>query len=217
MQASVDKKSKVERGIRDQIINHRLVPGSRLSEQQLAKTFGVSRGVIREVFSKLEQRGLITRAQNRSAVVTRLDLPQVLEIYALREVLEGLCARLAAENAPPGSWQDLIDLFAKKMDRCVQQQDYEAYIANLQLFRQRMVSAANSKFLSEMLDLIYDRVREIGRRIIVLPGRAEVALKEHRATLRALSKRDADASERLQRANVRSSCEYLRRYEKFVL
>jgi DNA-binding GntR family transcriptional regulator len=68
-----------------------------------------------------------------------------------------------------------------------------------------------------MLDLIHDRVREIGRRIIVLAGRAEVALEEHRAVLAALRRGDAQEAERLQRENIRSSCDYLKRYERFVL
>ena len=56
------------------------------------------RARIREAFSALEQRGLVERIPNRGAVVTRLDLSQVFHIYDLREVLEGLCARLATQN-----------------------------------------------------------------------------------------------------------------------
>jgi DNA-binding GntR family transcriptional regulator len=217
MKRPVDKKEAIEQSLRERIRTHQLLPDSRLSEKELADEFSVSRGVIREVFTKLEQRGLIKRAPKKSAVVVRLELPEVLEIYALREVLEGLCARLAATNALPESWQDLVELFGAPMEKCVKERDFDDFTKNFQYLRSRMTAAANSRFLSEMLDLINDKVREIGRRIIVLPGRAEVALQEHRALLAALRRGDAQESERLQRANIVSSCEYLRRYKTFVL
>ncbi len=215
--APADKRSVVEAGLRERIGTHQLLPGSRLSEAELAQDFDVSRGVIREVFTRLEQRGLIKRTKNKSAIVVRLELPEILEIYAIRELLEGLCARRAAENVAPESWQDLVDLFNGPMEQSVKDRDFETYIDNLQLFRARKIEAAKSPVLSEMLDIIHDRVREIGRRIIVLPGRAEIALREHQSVLEALRRGDANKSEELQRANIRSSCEYLQKYERFVL
>lgn len=212
-----DKRDKVELILRERIRTHDLAPNSRLNEKQLADEFSVSRGVIRDVFTKLEQRGLIKREPNKGAVVVRLELHEILEIYALREVLEGLCARLAASTADPASWQDLVELYSGPMEQYVADRNFEEYIRNLQYLRERMLAAANSHFLSDMLDLIHDRVREIGHRIIVLPGRAEVALKEHQAIIGALRRGDAEESERLQRKNVVSSCEYLRRYKSFVL
>jgi DNA-binding GntR family transcriptional regulator len=212
-----DKRAIVEAGLRERIGTHQLLPGSPLSEAELAQDFDVSRGVIREVFTRLEQRGLIKRTKNKSAIVVRLELPEILEIYAIRELLEGLCTRRAAQNVPPESWQDLVDLYDGPMERSVKDRDFETYIDNLQLFRARKLEAAKSLVLSEMLHIIHDRVREIGRRIIVLPGRAEVALREHRAVLEALRRGDPDKSEELQRANIRSSCEYLQKYERFVL
>ena len=59
--------------------------------------------------------GLVERIPNRGAVVTRMDLAQVFHIYDVREVLEGLCARLATENVPNKSWQDLLDAFKGPM------------------------------------------------------------------------------------------------------
>lgn len=215
--APTDKRSIVESSLRERIGTHQLLPGSRLGELELAQEFDVSRGVIREAFSRLEQRGLIKRTKNKSAIIVRLELPEILEVYAIRELLEGLCARRAAQNVSPESWQDLVDLFNGPMEKIIQDRDFETYVDNLQVFRARKVEAAKSPILAEMLDLIHDRVREIGRRIIVLPGRAEVALREHQLVLEALRRGDANDSDDLQRANIRSSCEYLQKYERFVL
>jgi DNA-binding GntR family transcriptional regulator len=217
MARASDNKEKLFQLLRERIASHQLPPGSRISEQQLVEEFHVSRAVVREAFVKLEQRGLITRSHKRSVTVKRLELSQVFEIYAVREVLEGLCARLAATNVPKESWQDLVELFGAPTEEHVKRGDLEAYIKNIQTLRMRMIAAANSPILSGMLDLIHDQVSEIARRIIILPGRVQQGLKEHRAILDALRRGDPEESERLRRENIRSSAEYLSRYKRFVL
>ena len=97
-----------------------IAPGAKLREQELADEFGVPRARIREVFGALESRGLIERIPNRGAVVSRLELDQVFQLYDVRAVLEGLCVRLATQNAPPETWQEFVELFGAPMDGFVQ-------------------------------------------------------------------------------------------------
>jgi len=217
MNANGELKHNVLQVLRERIASHQLKPGTRLSEKQLCEEFGVSRAVVRDVFTKLEQRGLIQRSPNKSAVVIRLELTQVFDIYLVREMLEGLCARLAAQNVPPETWQDLVELFDEPMGKHVDRGELEDYIKNIQTLRKRMIAAAGSPILTDMLDLINDKVSEIARRIIILPGRAQKGLQEHRAIVAALRRGDAAESERLRRENIASSAEYLKRYERFVL
>lgn len=203
--------------LRERIARREYSPGAKLLENDLAREFGVSRARVREAFGALEQRGLIRRIPNRGAEVVRLDLSQVSEIYEVREMLEGLCVRLAVQKSTPESWQDLVELFGGPMQRHVTKGEFEDYIAKLELLRRRTIVAARNRVLADMLDSINDRTREIMRRIIILPGRAEVGLKQHRAVLAAMRKGDAAAAERLRRENIRSSRDCLRRYESFIL
>jgi DNA-binding GntR family transcriptional regulator len=203
--------------LRDRIARQEIPPGARLRESQLAEEFGAPRTRIREAFSALEQRGLIERIPNRGAVVTRLDPSHVFHIYDVREVLEGLCARLAAENTPPESWQDLVDLFAGPMEECVRQGDFDAFVAGYERFRRRTIEAAGNPVLAQMLDSIYEKTEVLIRRIIILPGRAEVGLRQHRHVLAAMRRGDAQEAERARRENMRSAKEFLRRYQKYVL
>jgi DNA-binding GntR family transcriptional regulator len=203
--------------LRERIACRALPPGAKLLESELAREFGVSRAKVRDAFSVLEQRGLILRIPNRGAVVARLDLSQVFEIYAVREMLEGLCVRLAVEHTKPQSWQDLVQLFGRPMETSVKRGEYEKYIANLDKLRNRTLEAAGNGVLADMLDSINDKTLEIQRRIIILPGRAAEGLQQHRAVLAAMRKGDAGKAEELRRANIRSSREYLERYQSFVL
>ena len=203
--------------LRERITRHELPPGSKLFENELSSEFGVSRAKIRDVLAILQQRGLIQRIPKRGAVVERLDPSQVFHIYTVREALEGVCARLATQNMPPESWQDLVNLFGKPIEEDIRRGDLEAYIAKLETLRRRTVEGAQNPILADMLANIQDRTRMIIRRIIILPGRAEIGLKEHRAVLQAMRKGDAEAAEAAKRANIRSGAEYLKRYQSFVL
>ncbi len=207
----------LQKMLRERIARQEIAPGSKLREQELAKEFGVPRALVREALSALEQRGLIERIPNRGAVVVRLDLSQVFEIYDLREVLEGLCARLATQNSAPESWQDLVEMFDGPMGEYVKQNDYESFLAGYGMFRRRLIEAAANPVLAGMLDSIYEKTQAIIRRIIILPGRAEHGLSEHRAVLAAIRRGDAEEAERLRRVNMRSGKDYLKRYQSFVL
>lgn len=203
--------------LRERIAQHKYQPGAKLLENDIAGEFNVSRARVREAFGALESRGLIQRIPNRGAEVVRLDLKQMFAIYEVREILEGLCVRLAVQNSKPGAWQDLVIQFGRDMERHVRNGEFEEYISKLELVRRRTTEAARNPVLAEMLDSINDKTREIMRRIIILPGRAAEGLKQHRAVLAAMRKGDAALAEKLKRRNIRSSREFLERYRSFIL
>ena len=203
--------------LRDKIANHDLPPGSKLRESNLSGDFGVSRARIREVFGALEGRGLIERIPNRGAVVTRLNSEQVFNLFDVREVLEALSVRLATEKQKPESWQDLIELFGEPAEKLIKDGDLEEYIKQLAILRQRMVDGADNALLAGHLDGLYDRTRVVIRRIVILPGRAQKGLSEHRKILAAMRLGDADKAERLKRENIHAARECFRQYQKFIL
>ena len=189
MQRMVKNSPTLLPALRERIARHALPPGTKLLETDLAREFGVSRAKVRDAFGVLEQRGLIRR----------------------------LCVRLAVERAKPQSWQDLVQLFGRPMEAIVKRGEFEKYIVNLDRLRSRTLEAAGNSVLADMLDSINDKTREIQRRIIILPGRAAEGLLQHRAVLAAMRKGNAAKAEELRRANIRSSREYLERFQNFVL
>lgn len=203
--------------LRERISSHALPPGSRLREQDLASEFDVSRARIREAFGALEQRGLIERIPNRGAVVIRLDPRQMFDLYDVRRVLEAYVARLAAERAPAGAWDDLIQRFGAPLEKSLAAGDFDDYFDGLETLHARMIQHAGNSILADMLDLIGDKTQVISRRVVILPGRAEVGLRMHRRLLAALARRDADASESEMRDILSSAREYLEKYQNYVI
>lgn len=203
--------------LRQRIATQEIPPGSKLRENELALEFGVARARVREALSVLEQRGLVERIPNRGAVVMRLELSQVAHLYDVREVLEGLCARLATLNGDPAIWRAALAQFKGPMVRHVAAGDIDAYIAGYETFRRHLIDGAGNPVLAGMLDSILERTQALIRRIIILPGRAEVGLQQHTALLEAMVRGDADEAERLRRENMRSAKSYLERYQKYIL
>lgn len=211
------KRVDVAQQLRRRIASHDLPPGSKLKEVDLAIEFGVPRPRIREALSILEERGLVERIPNKGAVVTRLDLAQVMSIYEAREALEGLCIRLATERSPKNHWDDLCVLFGDPMLGYLRAGDFDSFLIGYEKFRARVFAAAKNEVVQSMLDSILERTQMIIRRAIILPGRAERGLEQHRAVLDAMQRGDAAEAERLRRVNLREAAECVRQYHKFVI
>lgn len=199
------------------IVAHDLLPGTRLREQSLAEEFGVSRARVREVLAALEERGLVAREPNRGAVVRRQTAAELLHVFDVREVLEGLCARQATENASPDSWQDLVELFGAPTAALLKAGDIAGYLRHHETLRQRMLAACANPVLVDMLRPLHERVGFVMRRLVLTTNRADEALAEHRAVLAAMRAGDATDAERLKRLQIRSARDALERYQQFLL
>src|SRR5215813_13087595 len=85
--------------LRDAIWDGRFAPGERIPEEEIARSLGVSRTPVREALRRLQERGMLSVGAGRTLVVAELSRQQVLELYAMREILEGSAARFAAQHA----------------------------------------------------------------------------------------------------------------------
>ena len=209
--------SEIFEALRARIAQQHIAPGAKLRETELAEEFKVPRTRVREAINALQQRGLVERVPNRGAVVMRLDLSQVFHIYTVREVLEGLGARLAAQNVPPETWRADLELFKGPMKELVARSDLDPYIQQYERLRRRIIEAAANPVLAEMIDILHEKTQVLIRRIIILPGRAEVGRKQHVAMLEAMCRGDGEEAERLRRLGLRIARESLEKYKQYIL
>ena len=98
--------------IQQEIVEGKLKPGSKISEPELARAYGISRGPLREAIGRLEACSLVVRKANVGARVVSLSSEQLLEIYHVREALEGMAARLAATAMSDEEIADLARLLS---------------------------------------------------------------------------------------------------------
>ena len=203
--------------LRDRIVDGYYPQGVKLIEQDLAQEFGMSRPLLREVLGELESQGLVEKHRNKGSMVRRIDSRSLLEIMEIREVLEGLAARLAAQKSKPGDWRDLEKQFGEPFEQIVKDLDFEKYLDLISIFRDRMVAAAQSEELSKLINSQYAKIRIVQRRIVILPGRMQHAIKEHRDVLNAILAGDPDKAEKMKRINMKKARECLEKYKKWVL
>ncbi len=178
-----------------------LPPGQRLTEQELARRFGVSRTPIRQALARLEAEGLLTHAPRRGLTVTRPDHAQVVELYVMREILEGAAARLAAQHASEAELAAMAELLEQEPALFG---DAAALAALNQRLHGLLYLAAHNRYLLKSLEQLSAHLALLPS-LLTLEGRAESAHREHLALLRALTARDGEAAEAAARAHARAA------------
>jgi DNA-binding GntR family transcriptional regulator len=134
--------------LQDDIVLGVLPPGTKLGETELASRYGVSRGPLREAIRRLESRKLLERVPHVGTRVASLKAADLIEIYRVREALEGMAARLAAENMTAEEVAGLRELLAQHE----QQQDLKEDTAYFQRegdldFHYRIIQGSHNQTL----------------------------------------------------------------------
>jgi len=132
-----------------EIESGRLPPGSRLLEVELAERLGISRTPVREAIKRLETQGLVSHEPNQGAVITKLDHARTVELYIVREVLEGVAARMAATSAT----QEELDVLRVTMEDDWKYIDRpEKLVIRDRLFHKQIQLTARNRFLNDILN-----------------------------------------------------------------
>lgn len=197
--------SRVERAyehIRQAILSHRLRPGDRLREADLAEEIGLSRTPLREALARLEADGLIVNDPARGLAVMQLDYNMVGELYFIREVLEGTAARLAAQHASEVELT-IIDEICDQYRRALG--DGAALSMRNRQFHEALYRCAHNRYLVKTLNGLHDALALLGDSMLNDPKRAGQTLQEHAEILEAIKARDPDAAEQATRRHIRTA------------
>lgn len=199
---------KVVEYIRDQILAGDYKPGQRVTESQLSKSLRISRSPVREAVQQLAQEGLLERTSYRGAKVASFDMATVVELFELREAIEGMAARLAATRAPPEQLKNLQGLL-EGVERQLASEEQPRYPVGSD-FHSQIIAMAGNRRLQERALEIHAQIR-LARSISgSAPNRALDALSEHQAIFEAVRTRRADKAEELMRKHIQSSLAHTR-------
>lgn len=183
------------------IIRGDLEPGSRLQEAVLARQLGISRGPLREAIRRLEGRGLLVRVPHIGVKVANPSIEEIIDLYMMREVLEGLACRLAAERLSDAELKQLRSvLFDHSAHDDVKSGTGYYQSPGDQDFHFRIIKGSRqARLIETLLGDLYQQLRIFRYRSSVNPGRAKAAYDEHVGILEALEKRDGERAEKLMR------------------
>jgi DNA-binding GntR family transcriptional regulator len=189
--------------IRDAIRTGVLRPGDRLIEVDLAAALETSRTPIREALRRLESDRLVDNAPRRGLVVPTASLDDLIEIFEIREVLEGLAARRAAQRMGEAELEALGET-VERMERAMAADDLGALAAASHHFHRHLRAGSRHSRLPSMISLLGDTTRSLNAHQLA-PERVAGAVAEHRAIYEAIAARDADAAERVTRQHSRNA------------
>ncbi|RCG17471.1 GntR family transcriptional regulator [Streptomyces reniochalinae] len=199
----------VVRGIRQALAAGDMAPGQRLVEQELADTFHATRSSVREALQELAADGLVELIPRRGARVRVISVEDAVLITECRAVLEGLCARRAAERATEKDRTVLRDI-GTAMEDAVDRGELETYSALNRRLHELVARVSGQTVAESLLDRLNGQMVRYQFRLALRPGRPTQSLPQHRAIIDAILAGDPAAAERAARAHLDSVIEQLR-------
>ena len=192
--------------LRGRIVRCELPPGTRLSEQDIADAYGLSRQPVREAFIRLAGEGLVEVRPQRGTFVRKISVDEVEASRFVREAVEVEIARLAAAVADGELVSDLRTLIDEQVQVCGT--DALAFMRLDERFHRRIAEGAGrggAWFHLQPIKMHMDRVRYLTAVEFPL-GRL---IGEHRAIVEAIAARNPDAAEAAIRQHLRGVLEDL--------
>lgn len=201
---SVDQ---VVQQIRDGILRGRFALGQRLITRQLTTDLGFSRGTVREAFGHLASEGLVELIPNRGATVRRLSRSEIRDLFQIRELLEGLSARLAAESVTDRKNKAIVQWVWDRVT--VGTASHQDFLDQNVLIHQTILQLGGNEQLEKMIAKMH--VPFIMAQLRLSMGREQIerSQREHLDILRAVLAGDADGADAAMRGHLRRTGEWM--------
>ncbi len=190
--------------LHDAILEQRLAPGAKLTEDVLGEIFGVSRTLVRKALIKLAHENLVEMRPNRGAVVASPSVEEAADVFEARRVIEGAIIRKLCPNLSRERVAHLSDLVDRER-AAHQSNDRAAWIRLSGAFHLELAEMAGNKVLANGLMELVSRTSLIIS-LYERPGSSVCSFDEHGDLIEALAAGDADAAVALMNAHL-ASCE----------
>jgi DNA-binding GntR family transcriptional regulator len=188
--------------LRQRIVNGDYPPGERLTEDRLAEDFGVSRNPVREALRVVQAEGFVNVVPRRGAFVALPDASTIGDLFAMREQLETLAARLAAERATVADVADLRSLLDAAREATERVDLSRVAELNSEL-HMRVIAVSANKWLASIATSLYLQVQWVFR--IGAAHRAPHSWCEHIRLVDAIEAGDPDEAEKAARSHVHAA------------
>jgi DNA-binding GntR family transcriptional regulator len=192
----------------DDIVSHRLAPGTALDEETLAKRFGASRTPVREALRELAAGGLVALRPHRAPIVAAVDQQRVADMFEVMADLEALCAARAAVAISPAQRLQL-EAHHLDMGEAVRLGDVSSYRAGNVIFHGLIYDAAGNAHLREIALATRTRLAPYRGAQLEAPQRLSASYAEHEAILTAILRGNANQAATLIRRHLASTQETL--------
>ena len=196
--------SRVFHTIREDILNGKYQANEELKEKSIGEEMGVSRTPVREALRQLELEGLVHIIPNKGAFVENVTLKDIKDIYEIRSLLEGLCARWAANNITKEQLEELEETVFLS-DFHFSKENWDQMVELDNRFHEIVYEACGSKELTRVLRDYHHYLQRIRKITLEQKTRARASMDEHCKIAEALKARDAAEAERCASIHIRNT------------
>lgn len=194
--------------LRERIYSGSYALGSKLRQEELAEDLQVSRTPLREALRVLESEGLLHAEPGRGVRVVPADIGKFLAAYQLREVIDGLAARLAA-SSPDTSGQAALAALIDEQRAALDPWTPPEYTRQNVAFHTAIMALAGNEYVIAQAPIVRMTSQVFTPVAILEAAHAERAVEQHTGIADAIRDRDPEAAERLARAHIRSTMDRL--------
>ena len=196
--------------LRRRIYQHQLEPGAAIDEKQLCEELGISRTPLREALKVLNAEGLVELVPRRGCFVKTIDIKELDKLFPVMAVLEGLCAREAVKQA---SAEDLAELEAvhQRLEAFAVGHDIDGYYEENFRFHEAVQTMSRNPWLQRVVADLRRIMRLARHEQLLLPGRLQDSLNEHRSIMEAFRHRDPALADRCMQEHLTQQCIALER------
>ncbi|GGF73771.1 GntR family transcriptional regulator [Alteromonas lipolytica] len=188
--------------LRVDIVEGTIPAGSKLSETELSTKYQVSRAVIREAINRLESCHLVERKANVGARIVSLTPEGLIQLYQVREALEGMAARLAAKNMSDEEIADLTSLLDNHFQTVKGGESYYQEAGDLDFHYRIILGSKNQHLIEVLVNGIYHLIRMYRVQLGMAGPRVTTAFDEHKNVVQAIANRDEELAEMLMRRHI---------------
>ena len=206
-QVPVTTADRVFEQMQNAIVEGTITAGSKISEPELSKQFQINRSTLREALNRLEKCHLIERKPNVGSRVVECTTKGLLEIYVVREALEGMACRQAASNMSDDEIVDMKNMLAHHA-KAKALQDGTAYYqeeGDLDFHYKVILGSHNQELINILCGQLYHLVRMYRCQFGMNSPRASRAFEEHSRIIDAIADRDGELAEMLMRRHIAAS------------
>lgn len=194
---------KTTTALREAIVNGTIAAGEKLNEPRLAEQYNVSRGPLREAIRRLVAMRLVTYVPHQGASVVPFNTKSILELYEVREVLEGKAAALAAQKMSDEEISKLRELLEiHRQHHASNDGEYMQKGGDFDFHYLVIKGSGNALLTNQLLNELYHLIRMFRFQTSRFKSRSNRALIEHEQLIYAIEQRDSEMAEMIMRKHI---------------
>lgn len=200
---SISSRSRVIEETRKRITRGEFAAGENISEIALAEEFGVSRTPVREALKQLQTEGLVEIRPRVGTFVTTPSRREIVELFEMKELLEGAAARLLAARGPVPE----LDRLRTNVRESDDVRDPKRYAELVEEFHNLLIQGSDNTKLRAHYEVLMNQLTyaRLVSTSLAQPGRLTQSEREHHRVLDLIVSKDGDSAERVMREHVRAS------------